>query len=746
MKRCFAIMVALACFLSFGVIAQADANFYFGDSSLSISLYTAASCDNLFLCCDMYNSQYLLYDGDSLQKSMSSVTLFESGTTRTYRSALCVVSSDTDFYSVETNITQNSSAGSFKFNSFELRKLNIDQNSSEVIAEIDVSPAIVKYDSSDYEACMRFINAAMSGDRLYIVFETPIESSASSGLTFAAEEEIEHFLLRYEVGNPTPKRFELAGGADLIAAQGDLVMYSAPVAGSNDVQICMLDTASANRAVLKTVSGKNARPEHFAYDIENAKLYYNISSTVYEMSADGASTLVAAFPFQDIQGLRLLSGNRIVAWSIDSVVARNIDPNAGKNISKLSVYQNKPDLAEAFSRENPLITVVEASSDVDLVDTVLTQSSTPDVMILNSVNDAALIDLLKRGYLLPLDSAVVADTVSKMYPEIGKFVTHDGNIVALPIEQIVQPMLGVNAALWEELELGALPQTWEDLFSLIQNWPEVLKKDKFVSLFASDCVGDDARRAVFELLLRDYEHYRQGESNSVGYDTEIFRNLLRMFQSIDFDAAFEPQLMSANKQLLTLYYEPSAADASGEMSPLPLRVSQDAPMYMTTGLTVVVINPYSAHIDAAKQFVDYCAQNIAPIYRIELMPDENAPIRDENYDRQLAYYQNLVSDAQTRLDACTEDVERQPLEEALQSAQQMLTACENSWLADEASIARYRSAAEHIYVQYIDSLDLTETVSVYQAAQRYLSGELPEDSFIGELERKYVMRTQEGAQ
>ena len=708
------------------------------------SYYSGTAFNDSFLCCNMTGSKFTIFNGESIQSQFSYITSIEASEHKSvYRSALCVVNDGTNFYSVEVTVNQDASTDSFKFKSAELRRLDIEKQDSQSIAEIDISPAITETTDVNHEACMRFINAALSQNHLYLVFETPFQSS---GIYFADDAELEHFLLRYELGNPTPQRFELAGGAELVAAEGDLVMYSALSADSNDVQICVLDTSTGNRSVLQTISGKNGRAGHFAYDTANAKLYYNLSSQIYEMDASGSSTLVAALPFQDVQGLQLLSGNRIVGWSSSSVAVRDIDPNAANNITKLTVFGLNRDLSERFSEAYPLISIAEADSSTDLVNTVLTQSPTPDVIIMNTLGDPAFIDLMRRGYLLPLDSEMVKDTMSKFYPEIADFVTHEGKIVALPFEHIAQPMYGVNRALWNELNLGELPQTWEDFLALIQRWPEIQKEHPSAVLFSDGYTTARNRGMVLNMMLEDYERYRQGEDGMVGYDTEIFRNLLKQFQAVDFNAALDGQLASADQELITMHYYPDARDSMSDFDPLPLRVAKDAPTYMRITMTAIAINPYSKNIDAAKQLVDFYAQNIAPLERVELMPGENDPIRKENYEEELAYRRQCLEEAQQQLAACENEVDRQPLEEHVKLMQQLVTDCENSWDADEASIAKYRAVAQHIYVQYIDSLDLTDSGAIYQSMERYLNGELPEASFIGDLERRYVMRTQEGAQ
>lgn len=750
MKRFFGFfVVVLLCASIFMGCASADIGVYFGIPTLTNNLYSAAACKDVLLCCNTNNADYILYNGESIESRIPYVTLLEGDVTnRRYRSPLGVVSDGENFYSIEMSIHEDTAAEIFKFEHAEFRRLNIEQQSSELVSELDISPAIVLQTGSKLETCMRFLSAALSNNTLYLAFETPAESS-NSGFVFIDESEYKHFVLRYELGNPTPQRFELAGGAELIAAEGDLVLYSALSTDSNDVQICMLDTSTGSRSVLQTIPGTNGRAERFAYDTSNAKLYYNIGSQIFEMDASGASTLVAVTPIQEALGLLLLSGNKICAWSNATVSVRDIDPEAVNKLSSLSVYglnSTSSQLAASYSSIYPGVSLIEADSSIDLVNTVLTQSPTPDVIIMNTLGDPAFIDLMRRGYLLPLDSEIVSDTMSKFYPEITEFVTHDGNIVALPFEHIRQSMCGVNRALWAELNLGGLPQTWEELLALIQRWPEILKEHPSIALFSDGNTTEHTRGTVLNMMLEDYERYRQGEDGTVGYDTEIFRNLLKQFQAVDFNAALDGQLASAEEFLITMYYEPDACDSMHDLDPLPLRVAKDAPTYMRISLTAIAINPYSKNIDAAKQLVDYYAQNISPLERIELMPGENEPVREENYEEDLAYRQQCLEEAQQRLAACENEVDRQPLEESVQKMQQRVTECENSWAADEASIAKYRAVAQHIYVQYLDSLDLTDSGAIYQSIERYLNGELPEDSFIGELERRYVMRAQEGAQ
>ena len=334
MNRIFRLALVFILAMSF-IIASAHASegFFFGTVDYEHSLYSTAALGDQYVLYDVMGYHYYLYRGETLLGDIHALTNFESNKSgrNIYRSALCVVSDEQSFYGIEMNLDSDYSAGVIKFGRGEMHRLNFEDNTTELVAELDVSPAIVKQEGSSIESMMGFIGAALSGNNLYLVFEVPL-SQVESGAFFADEADIEHFALRYELGNPTPQRIPLAGGAKLIAAQGSTILYSALTADSNDVQICMLDTTTDQRTVLQTISGKEGRPANFAYDIPNAKLYYNLNGQVFEMDATGKTTLVALFPFQDIQGLFLLSGNQIGAWTTEAWELRSIDANAKVNI------------------------------------------------------------------------------------------------------------------------------------------------------------------------------------------------------------------------------------------------------------------------------------------------------------------------------------------------------------------------------------------------------------------------------
>lgn len=217
MKRILVLVMVLVLFMFSTCTAE---GFFFGSYAVEHSFHAVAVIGDQYVLYDTIGSHYCLYRGETLLGDLHALTNFESNKSgrNIYRSALCVVSDGQSFYGIEMNLDSDYSAGVIKFGRGEVHRLNFEDNTTELVAKLDVSPAIVKQEGSSIESMMGFIGAALSGNNLYLVFEVPL-SQVESGAFFADEADIEHFALRYELGNPTPQRIPLAGGAKLIAAR-----------------------------------------------------------------------------------------------------------------------------------------------------------------------------------------------------------------------------------------------------------------------------------------------------------------------------------------------------------------------------------------------------------------------------------------------------------------------------------------------------------------------------------------------
>ena len=707
-------------------------------TSISANFYTAASNGKNLCLCDMTNYVYTLISENGEISSFPSVTVLQTdGMSQVYRSCLAIASKGDDYYSIE--LTIHADMTSMKFEKAELYKINFENNGLENIAELDLSEAYIT-NLNGSQTCLSCVSADISDNWLHLVFE--VAPDGSTMLTFDTSSR-ERFLLAFQIGDPSPKYVSLGAGAQIIETMGNQIIYALPSADSNDVQIKFLDISNNETTSGPVVSNSNGRPENFTFNMESNLLYYSIGGQIWEMTSTGESTLVASLPIINPNGIFLLSNGQISAWSSTSIASAEINHDAANTFSELSIYGSN-EYIDSFSIMHSGIMVTNYQSETSIVDSILTRSPQPDVLILNTFNDAETFDLIQRGYLKPLNSNIVKETIDQMYPEIIRTVTVGNDIIALPFEHISQSMFGVNIELWDTMELGDFPKTWEDMLSFLKRWPEIQSEYPEVRLFIEDYItSENIDTWILSMIISDYECYRQGTGDTIGYNTETFRNLLSQYLSIDFDNLLANQGTAPVGGLLTPdYYATIQVDAWEGIHGLPLRIDNNAPTYMPTTLSIIAINPYTQNLDAAISFVEYVAQNMNPIMKTELMPNVNMPIRYDNYQQDIEFLSEKVITAQDNLSACEDASERILLEQQLEDAQSALDEYElNGWRASEDSISEYRKIAEHIYVLFRDNIDLAERQSFNQVCARFAEGNLPMEQFINELERRYIMRS-----
>lgn len=738
----FKILFALV-LLSLASVAVAEEGVWYDSSTegttFPASFYSAASNGHDLCVWDMTNNAYRLISEHGKMAELSSINLSESNGTTDQRVCLTLVSDGNDYYSVELTACSDSTTTTFE--KAGLYRIDFEHGTREWLSALDLSDVYVSQ-ADGSQICLSCTRAKLSGDKLYLLFESAPETTA--GLTFDTSLP-ERFLLVFQLGNETPMHVDLGPGADLIEVLGTQVMYALPVADSKDVQIMIVDLSNQKTLSGMVLSNGAGRPENFAFHLEANVLYYSIGGQVWEMTATGTSTLVASLPVRTPNGIFLLPDEQIGAWTSTKIAVSKINPELASALNELTVYGTN-EYIDSFMLAHPEITITNYESTTSIMDALLTRSPKPDLLILNTYRDPETMDLMRQGYLQTLDSAIVRETVLQMYPEIVQAVTSGNEIVALPYGHTTQPMIGIDEQLWADLGLGELPNTWEDMLSFLEQWPALQRQHPEVRLFIEDTVAaENIGNWILSRLISDYECYRQGEGDSIGYDTEILRNLLSKYQAIDFDRLLADQSTASVQGLLMADY---CATAQGNyfegLRGLPLRVEENAPLYLSTMLDIIALNPYSENQDAGLALIEYVAEHLSPIVQTELMPNVNAPIRSESYSQNREALSEQVAIAQSNLDACEDEAARVQLEQQLAQAQANLNDYDlNAWDVSPESIAEYRAIAEHIYVCYIDNIDVAEEQAFSDTCARFLDGNLSMDQFIAELERRYVMRSME---
>ena len=141
-------------------------------------------------------------------------------------------------------------------------------------------------------------------------------------------------------------------------------------------------------------------------------------------------------------------------------------------------------------------------------------------------------------------------------------------------------------------------------------------------------------------MYKRQAHISQAED---GYDTPAFRAALEAFAAVDWanigllsdEQAFAYEADDApfagdgtNRVLFAAYADVSAQSdmAASGLQWLPLGFSEDIGPGIATDVTVAFINPFSAHPDEARAFVEMLAGAMDAVTRLELSPAYDEPV------------------------------------------------------------------------------------------------------------------------
>ncbi len=467
---------------------------------------------------------------------------------------------------------------------------------------------------------------------------------------------------------------------------------------------------------------------------------------------------VARMPIlRPVSGGALLEGDYLALPYEDGVRIYSTDP---KNLmdKPLKIGGQTMDLPmEDFSISHPDIPLsimnIYPESTMDLVTHMTGGDAAADVYVLDA-RTYRLDALDSKGYFADLSgSEAIRDTVQIMYPFMRDALMKDGQTMALPFAN-KYTVHSFNRRAFEEVGLDEadVPTTYGELLTFIQKWPEEYAEDyPSMSLFGQGVDAASCKLLLIDSILTDrvYECLRKGEA--ITYNTPQMRELLAQFAATDFSAILPltPDRSHENgedanswpKQLFLLWGQASAQASlrDGSFTYMPLRLSCDAEPVILAEAQILLINPYTQNFNAALTFVEFAAQHLPPLTRVEIMPGENGPVPDPTID--LSMTQINIDAVRKALETAKEE-DKRSLQSALEMWQQQYDyELANAWLATPESIAAFRKLDPYFMLQQynpITSLGANAEL-VDMVYNRFLGGQLSPDQLIRELDQKLRM-------
>ena len=492
-------------------------------------------------------------------------------------------------------------------------------------------------------------------------------------------------------------------------------------------------------------------------------LFYVLDGELYAASGDGSAASVCALPISQSNAFSLLCMEDILYIS-DGDLLLACDLLAGNDAlaGRICVQDAFTPLFDRayldFTQSYPHISVERSGDTRNFLADMLNQSSDVDVYVA-SVGSGDYQAAYERGYLLDLSSSdFLQSSVTGMYPEIQKWTTRDGALLAVPVSMNFD-CLAYNPAAFERIGLAEsdIPQTWEEFFALLAQMPALLETHPDVRLFDNYTSVAYLKEGLLQTILRT----ALGQVQALQDFETISPALCSALDALDaFDFAALTEVVDgreagnvyagtfADGEILFSSWGCFSASQNDyvfqhTLKPLMLKLQETDGDALYMDLTVAFVNPYSQQPDAAIAYLESLLRAQDGLFWIHTCPAQDAPLRQEGFEERLASYETMLeNDLPNQIaQAAEEDIPRLESLLAETQAQYEEYLRSGSYAASPESIARYKAIAGFLQV----APHLSTIMDTYgDWMQQYLEGTMDIREFENRLRTTIGMMIAEG--
>lgn len=417
----------------------------------------------------------------------------------------------------------------------------------------------------------------------------------------------------------------------------------------------------------------------------------------------------------------------------------------GASASALTVQASYSDPVIEAARQAFTADAVEIlQNESSVLQSMLSQSDAIDIYILDS-SGQEYDSIFARRYMCDLSgNAAIEAFTGQLYPQIQEVVAQDGAIYGVPLALYPSEGIACNRALLEEMNL-ALPATWEEYFQLLLDLPAILAGYEDVYAFEPYLTRDMVRGELLRGFVGAYIDCVSQEGKEFRFDTEAFRTVLHLFEQIDFSGLRIPedgQSVLYEYDMANVLFAMESASMQSDMEILLLRLEEgDSPIWPVS-LEVAFVNPYSQNQEQAIAFLAEVTAHIRDNTRVQMMPGENEPILNANYQAALENYDQQIAEMEALLETAP-DEEKRFVEDQLAAMREYRDdyAREGQYSVTAEQIAQYRQTAQFLVAKRY--IGVEDTNSYIQQIAQYLAGVLSAEELIQALDTTVAMMVQE---
>ncbi len=397
-----------------------------------------------------------------------------------------------------------------------------------------------------------------------------------------------------------------------------------------------------------------------------------------------------------------------------------------------------------FSREYPDIgaqDIEDWGTVSNLVESIVTGTANYDVTY-QLDGKSAYNAMIKKGYCYPLNaSEKITDFYEKMSPNFQKALSHDGKIYAIPFG-IFSEFMFYDKEAFEKVGL-AVPQTWDDLVQIINEWPH--QPEHIRSKYQVFAEGEDYQRMVLNAMLGGYVFYHQAEGKKLTFDTPLFRHLMDMQSKMTTENnldEFSEYCVDDLEPLIYYGHNLFEGYALKRYLPLPLKYENEAVVKYPAFLYVVVVNPTSKQPQNAVLYVENIIDHMEETEKCYMITSMDEAIESPFYAESRLRFDDRKKDLEEAISKATGE-EKEAFEEKLEAHLKTEEGVEKyRFLTDQEDIKTYRAYAQNLFFpgpSLFDDVGDGANAYILDEIERYLEGQLTVDKFVLSLEEKADM-------
>ena len=505
------------------------------------------------------------------------------------------------------------------------------------------------------------------------------------------------------------------------------------------------------------------------YDAEKDILYVAHNGELCPVDLEGSKlkSSVAAIPVLDFRPVSACVINGIYMACDGSINSRALygRPEVTVRLRVNDCAGWADSIEEAIKRFNATHDEARVSLTRDtgvqagIVEAMMRQDSSVDIFVLDTSMPTyeAVFD---RGFLMPLDgSPAVKALVDEMYPGVRESITREGKIQALPANVSSYGLAVSEKALAKlGLTLADLPDTWDGFLDFLPTLAGPLSEHPEMRLMNGVYSIQDARLGLLALLVVDYINYVAAEKLDVGFNAEPATSLANKisalpFESLGVDASADGLSDTAlspvpdDEGIYIFNYIASRMIGNfcyPEYTPLLLRLTPDAPCYLSLECSMAAVNPFTEHPEEALEFMGLVTECLRPSSRAGLVPTINEPVRGAAHERELAKARETVAGLEVQAERAS-SANRQLVEAELNKAKDTLEKLEQTaWDISPEALEWYRAHDDHLIVSGVNWLNTDYAQDNYNLLLQFCAGELSGGELLADFDKTSEMIRKEG--